>query len=209
MALHGVMGLMTRTVKIIIYHVCALAVGFMLFVRLAVVIKALNGHGVMIRRDGSMKLIVSGEKVECPYWMIDKTTLPVNLENLHATQIGTNSQIIVVRVDEHGLLYWFDGDKIGVTRCQSVLDRDVCLLLNHWLVLSEVALNQTYDVRHHMKGLKKATVVYKETADGCEYTLKYLSGTSLRELVVSLNKGELGECLVRGYKSDRCCGGDK
>lgn len=34
----------------------------------------------------------------------------------------------------------------------------MCLILNRWLILSETALNLTYDVQNDMKGLKNAVV---------------------------------------------------
>ena len=175
-------------VKIIVSSVCFIVVVFLLLGRFGVVVKALDGRGVVMRRSGCVKLIVSGDEVECPYWVIDKTTVPNHIANLHAFQIGTNSTVVVVHVGEHDLLYWFDGGKVGVTRC----NRDTWPLLNRWLFLSEVALNTTYDVQDCMKGLKNATVVCRETSNGVEYTLKYLHRKSPREIVVDINEFQCG-----------------
>lgn len=175
------------TVKIIVSSICFIVVVFLLLGRFDGVVKALGGRGVVMRRSGCMKSIVSGAEVECPYWVIDKTTVPNNIANLHAFQIGTNSTVVVVHVGEHDLLYWFDGGKVGVTRC----NWDTWSLLNRWLFLSEVALNATYDVRHDMKGLN-ASVVCRETGSGVEYTLKYLNRKSPREIVVEINEFQRG-----------------
>lgn len=173
--------------KIIFYSICMVLVAFILYGHLWIMVKSLCGRGVVVRRSGYVRLIVSGDEIECPYWVIDKTVMPRYIADLHAFQIGTNSTTVVVYVGEHGHLYWFDGSNIGVTRC----NLDTSLLLDRWLFLSEVALNQTYNVLHSMKGLQKATVVYKETADGVSYTLKYLDRKSLNELVVYIKAREL------------------
>ena len=180
--------------KIIVSSICMALVAFLLYGHLWGVVKTLCGRGVVMRRSGCLKLIVSGEGVECPYWVIDKTTLPNHIANLHAFQIGTNSTVVVVHVGEHGHLYWFDGNNIGVTRCIPLFDGTASLLLNRWLFLSEVALNVTYDVMDDMKGLKDATVVNKETADGVTYTLKYLNrNAQIKEMVVYIKERELAK----------------
>ena len=176
--------------KITVSSVCFIVVVFLLLGHFGGVIKALGGRGVVMWRSGCMKLIVSGEEVECPYWVIDKTTMPNHIANLHAFQIGTNSTVVIVHVGEHGLLYWFDGGKIGVTHCRPVFDWDARILLCRWLFLSDVALNLTYDVLDRMKGLKNASVVCGETGSGVEYTLKYLSHKSPREIVVDINQSK-------------------
>ena len=138
-----------------------------------------------------MKLIVSGDEVECPYWVIDKTSLQKHIANQHAFEIGTNSTVVVVHVGEHGLLYWFDGGKIGVTHCHSVFDWNARILLCRWLFLTDVALNLTYDIQDCMKGLKSASVVCRGTGSGVEYTLRYLNRRSPREVVVDISESKL------------------
>ena len=173
------------------YAACIIVVGFMLLSRLIVVVKVVNSRGLVIKRAGCMKLIASGKEVECPYWVIDKASLQKHIANLHAFQIGTNSTSFVVHVSEHGSLYWFDGGKIGVTHCRPVFDWNARILLRRWLFLSDVALNQTYDVLDCMKGLKNASVVCRETGSGVGYTLKYLNRKYPREIIVDINESKL------------------
>ena len=182
---------MKNMLKIVLISICFIVIVFLLLGRFGGVVNALRGRGVVMRRSGCMKLIVSGKEVECPYWVIDKATMPNHIANLHAFQIGTNSTVVVVHVGEHGLLYWFDGVKIGVTHCHPVFDWDARILLRRWLFLSDVALNLTYDVLDCMKGLKNASVVCRETGSGVGYTLKYLNRKYPREIVVDINESKL------------------
>lgn len=182
---------MKDMLKIIVSAVCFIVVVFLLLGRFGGVVKALGGRGVVMRRSGCMKLIVSGNEVECPYWVIDKTTVPKHIANLHAFQVGSNSTAVVVHVDEHGLLYWFNGGKICVTHCSPVFNWNARILLGRWLFLSEVALNQTYNVLDCMKGLNNASVASREIGSGVEYTLKYLNRKYPREIVIDISESKL------------------
>ena len=129
-------------------------------------IKTLLGRGVVVEVACSVDVNVSGRSVRCPCYLLDKFTVPQQVACQRAFHIGTNSMSVVVFVPDLGHLYWLDGGNIGITQ---YANNEVWF--SRWLLLSEVALNCTYDVRDDMKGLD-AQVECEENAETVKYVLK-------------------------------------
>ena len=132
--------------KLIVCSAAIVFVGFSALVAcylwLEPVVKALTGKGVVAEKSYVQKVLVSGRKLECPGFVVEKTRLPTQIASLHAFNLGTNTTMVVVLVDSLGHLYWFDGRAVGVTRYSFC---DLRFFASRWMVISEIALNCTYD----------------------------------------------------------------
>ena len=160
---------MNNAWKILAGAACAIAGCCMVFMYAMPVCKMLQGEAIVLHRTGSMKTVVSGRTMDCPCFVVRKGSLPRKFGNLHAFQLGTNSTTAVVCAK--GDLYWLDGNGIGMTRCNPI--GDMCLILNRWLILSETALNLTYDVQNDMKGLKNAVVQVVDRQNEIVYRCRF------------------------------------
>ena len=72
--------------------------------------------------------------------------------------------------DDETSVYWLSHEHVYVTRCGYF--RGAGCLFNRWMLLTEVALNQTYDVVDDMKG-HAANVSITENGNARQYRVEY------------------------------------
>ena len=156
---------MIKMLKIVLCIASMCVACYVAGMNLLLVCKVFCSRAIVLQRGGCLRSVVSGQSIDCLYFIVRKESLPRNLRQLHAFQIGTNSVTVAVRID--GGLYWLDGTSMGITRCSSI--GDTCFLLDRWAILTETALNLTYDVKNNMKGLKHAEVRVTDEIDNRVY----------------------------------------
>ena len=174
--------LMIKILKIVLCIASVCVACYVAGMYLLLACKVLCGRAIVLQKSGCLKSVVSGRSIDCPYFIVCKETLPRNLGQLHAFQIGTNSVTVALRID--GDVYWLDGASMGITRCSSI--GDTCFVLDRWAFLSETALNLTYDVKNNMKGLKHAEVHVTDEIDNRVYKCTFKDKNKLAELVVRI-----------------------
>lgn len=185
---------MKQVLKVFAYSICILFACIVVlqvaFWRVEVAIKALTGKGIAVESVGTLKAAVSGRAVECPLFVIDRMAISPDVASQHAFdfRIGTNPVSVAVLVQEHGYLYWLGRGKIGKTCVSSSVGPDGWFLFNRWLLLSEVALNCTYDVLDDMKGLRDSSVEYSEDENAFKYKFKYMERETWREIAMEIDK---------------------
>lgn len=167
----------TRLAAFVAIGICLLLIGYYL---LEPIVKALTGRGIVAKVTYRQNVFVSGCKIKCPAFIIEKSFLPEDIAAQKAFNVGTNTTTIAVLVAELGHLYWLDGNNVGVTRYSCC---DLRFIANHWLLISEIALNCTYDVQDDMKGLG-AVITYDEDESTVKYALKFPQHDSEREIAV-------------------------
>ena len=179
---------MKAVCKSIAYSAAIVFVGFSALVAcclwLEPVVKVLTGKGVVAEKSYVQMVLVSGRRLECPGFIVEKSRLPTHIASLHALNLGTNTTMVVVYVASLGHLYWFDGRTIGVTRYSFC---DLRFFASRWMMISEIALNCTYNVCDDMKGLNAMTS-YKEDAGFANYELKFSKDDKVYNIVVEIDK---------------------
>lgn len=130
---------------------CVIVLGCMLVLPSVLAYRVLRGQALVLSRSGMLEVAVNGRNVRVPSFRVDRDSVSPTLRGLHAFRLGTENEKTVVWIEGGGVdgAYWLSEKQVGVTRRSFGA---VCFF-GRWLVLSEVALNQTYDVRHDMKGL--------------------------------------------------------
>lgn len=173
---------MVKILKMVLGIASMCAACYVVGIYLLLAGKVFCGRAIVLQRSGCLKSVVSGESIDCPYFIVHKESLSRNLGRLHAFQIGTNSVTVAVRIG--GDVYWLDGNSMGITRCSSI--GDTCFVFDRWAFLSETALNLTYDVKNNMKGLKHAEVRVTDDIDNRVYKCTFKDKNKFAELVIRI-----------------------
>ena len=140
------------------------------------------GRAILLTRVGEVDAVFEGQNMEVPCFGLEMRSVPARLRDLQAFKLDKAPMKwpVLLRMSTcEYYVFWLSEDKIGVTRGGRF---DDCLnLFDRWLVLSEVALNCTYDVRDDMKGLN-ADVVIKYDSSGRSYQCRFICGGQMREV---------------------------
>ena len=133
-------------------------------------LKVVQGRALIFSRIGVARLTVNG--VDCANSYIFSCSSigsPENLE-LNACQgWPLGNSVLVLSDTPFRLVYWLSRDGVRVTR-GGFYD---CISLDKWLILSEIALNQTYNIEDDMKGLA-AKVDITGGVGVVEYCMKFV-----------------------------------
>lgn len=126
--------------------------------------KVFCGDGLCLTRDGLLTATILGKKDKWPYFIVDFNDSSSNLRDVFSRGVGEypgsdagnksmpDRWVIIHdnRKFPFGDLYWFSENAVHVSH-NGLWDK--LSLFGKWILLSEVALNCTYDVRNDMKGL--------------------------------------------------------
>ena len=128
--------------------------GFPLFMHAKLYAKFCRGEAVAMSKECDIEIVVNGRRSKAPCYRLDVTGLPARTRHLHAFDFdATSKKTIVAPRDSElgGALFWLADSTVGVTQCTTL--HDVSRLCSRCLLISETALNCTYDVQDDMKGL--------------------------------------------------------
>ena len=140
------------------------------------------GRAILLTRVGEVDAVIDGQHMKVPRFELEMRSVPARLRDLQAFKLDESSMKMPVLLKMSTCecyVFWLSEDKIGVTRAGRF--DDFLNLFGRWMVLSEVALNCTYDVRDDMKGLN-ADVVIKYDSSGCSYQCRFICGGQMREV---------------------------
>ncbi len=149
---------MKRSRKRLIAAVLLLA-GFALFPHAKLYAKFRRGEAVAMSKEGEIEIVVDGRRSKAPCYRLDVAALPPRIRSLHAFDLDSNPGKTVVAPRDStlgGALFWLADSKVGVTQCASLFNVS---RLGSRMLVSETALNCTYDVRDDMKGLAASVEV--------------------------------------------------
>ena len=141
-----------------------------------------GGKAILLTRVGEVDVVIDGQHMKVPRFDLEMRSVPARLRDLQAFKLDESSMKMPVLLKMSTCecyVFWLSEDKIGVTRAGRF--DDFLNLFGRWMVLSEVALNCTYDVRDDMKGLN-ADVVIKYDSSGCSYQCRFMCGGQMREV---------------------------
>lgn len=132
--------------------------------RINLVRKVVCGNGLCLTCEGFVTAAIYGETNRLPYLIVDFNECSSSIRDVFSrgfgeypeSDVGNKSmpdRWVVIhdnRKFPFGDLYWFSENAVHVSN-NSLWDK--LSLFGRWILLSEVALNCTYDVRNDMKGL--------------------------------------------------------
>ena len=117
-------------------------------------INVFRGNAALLKKEGAIEVAIDGRCMTAPIYCLEIDSLSIHLRQLHAFGFDTMSKktAVLLNIPDVGVnVFWLANMKIGVTQCST--RRHVSRFFNHWLIISETALNCTYDVQNDMKGL--------------------------------------------------------
>ena len=136
--------------------VVAVVVGFVVLMELDLAWRVYCGKGICLTCAGKIDAEIRGEKGKCRYYVVDGKSIPPECRRILLRDVEYGAKVdrwIVVRYDHKfpvDELYWLSDDGMKLSK-SGLWSRSSWF--GRWILLSEVALNCTYDVRHDMKGL--------------------------------------------------------
>ena len=136
--------------------VVAVVVGFVVLVELDLAWRVYCGKGICLTCAGKIDAEIRGEKGKWRYYVVDGKSISPECRRILLRDVEYGAKAdrwIVVRYDRKfpmDELYWLSDD--GMKLSKSGL-WDMSSWFGRWILLSEVALNCTYDVRYDMKSL--------------------------------------------------------
>ncbi len=147
--------------------ICMIAILiFITLLQLIPFISVFRGKAAMLKNEGTIEVVINGTCKSTSIYSLEIHSLPIPLRKSHALEFDTMPKKVAVVLDVPGMgmnVFWLADSKIGVT--QSATQRHVSCFFNHWLIVSETALNCTYDVQDDMKGLKADVRILRSSSD--------------------------------------------
>ena len=156
---NGIDPIMKKRRKWLIAAVLLVA-GGALFPRAKLYADFRRGEAVAMSRDGEIEIVVNGRRSKAPRYRLDAAALSPRLRGLHAFKLDSNARKTAVAPRDPalgGALFWLAEAKVGVTQCASLFN--VSRLGSRRMLVSETALNCTYDAQDDMKGLAASVEV--------------------------------------------------
>lgn len=166
---------------LMIVGIVGVCVCVVLVERINLVRKVVCGNGVCLTCAGKITATIKGAEREWRYFVADSKCMSSNLiSSLNREYADKAGNRWIVILDDRGFpfgdLYWVSENGIQISR-NSLWDK--MNLFGAWVVLSDVALNCTYDVRGYPKGL---SAMIEVTA--CDDALRYVCRVSERNLSI-------------------------
>ncbi|MBQ6007702.1 MAG: hypothetical protein IJL17_04140 [Kiritimatiellae bacterium] len=164
---------MKKTGKWLLAIAC-ICIGFVGILRLKLLAAVFFDRAIVAERAGEVDVVVDGKGVKAPCFSVDMQSVPIRLRRTHALELDELPRKTVAFLNTGELknaVFWLADGKVGVTRDRS--PQDVMCLLDRWMILSDVALNCTYDVRDDMKGFA-ADVTIDSNDDGRTYQCRFM-----------------------------------
>lgn len=154
--------------------IACICIGFVGILRLKLLAAVFFDRAIVAKRAGEVDAVVDGKGVKAPCFSVDMQSVPIRLRRTHALELDELPRKTVAFLNTGELknaVFWLADGKVGVTRDRS--PQDVMCLLDRWMILSDVALNCTYDVRDDMKGFA-ADVTIDSNDDGRTYQCRFM-----------------------------------